>query len=89
MACKQCGDCCRGIGVAMPMNVDMARFYSFRGYRMTKRPEGHMELWLDRPCQYYRAGIGCLIHESSSRPQICRDFLCEQAQGGDSGDHQG
>lgn len=81
MDCKRCGKCCTGVGVAMPMNVDMAHFYHFHGYTIGKRADGNMELYLPGTCRYYQEGVGCTIHGAPERPQFCRDFYCDDCKG--------
>ena len=85
--CKRCGACCRRGMVDLP-NVpfhadahELGRWLSYHGLQVTEN-QGHLAILLPQPCQHLVEQDGkcsCAIY--STRPAMCRDYLCEAARG--------
>ena len=91
MGCRRCGQCCNkavlileGHNMALAKNRDVAQWYSHHHCDVKVDSEtGDLAIFIPLVCKHLnydtKSGIShCMIYET--RPQICRDYLCEAAE---------
>jgi Fe-S-cluster containining protein len=66
----------------MYKNADFGRFLAYHGLVMRDRADGQMEVYGESKCRQLKSdakgAYSCAVYET--RPQICRDWLCEDAR---------
>ena len=81
-ACTGCGECCKEVPLAMPLDVDKAVWFGLRGWDVAPMGDNRMEVVAPARCRSFdenaEPGHRCLIYER--RPQFCRNYLCPDAK---------
>jgi len=78
MNCKDCGECCRHIGIHIPLKHGIPyvlEFFAARGFTPKYKTKTTIFLWADITCPHLTKD-GCDIYET--RPQACKDYIGEK-----------
>lgn len=78
MACNNCGACCNY--VALDIRPESVPWMELHGVPLSEDGRGGKQFVLTSPCAW-RDEEARRCRDYEHRPQICRDYSCEQARG--------
>lgn len=79
MACRKCALCCQCIRFCIQPDEDREYWMRLFGLIVSRLANGQTQVLISKPCGNLDPKT-LLCHDYENRPNICREFLCEEAR---------